>query len=77
MKISHQEEVIMSKSKRCLSCKYCKKITGVANTTEARDVVANYYYCDFLTMKKRMRGCPGGDECTEYVQKGTRRKQTK
>ena len=77
MGVSHQKGESMSKSKRCLSCKYCKTITGTASTSKAKDVVANYYYCDFLAMNRRMRGCPGGDECTEYVQKRTRRKKTR
>lgn len=71
------ERRIMSSIKRCLTCKYCKTISSTdTKSSKAQEVVANYYYCDFLTMSKKMRGCPAGDNCTQYIQKRRRRKKS-
>lgn len=62
----------MARSKKCLSCKYCGRVSGMV----ANDV-QNGYTCDYLIMtgKIPVRG-DDRDNCLLYEKKqGNRRKQ--
>ena len=62
----------MARSKKCLSCKYCGRVSGMAE-----DDIKNDYTCDYLIMTGKMpiKG-EDKDNCLLYESKqGNRRKQ--
>ena len=64
----------MARSKRCLSCRYCKKFRTSpaldANSVEINDEeIENQFFCDYLVMTgKRADKEPGNKSCRSYKQ---------
>lgn len=62
----------MARSKRCLSCTYCKKFKNspslYADNAELSDEeIENRFYCDYLTMTgKRANKEPNKKSCKSY-----------
>lgn len=62
----------MARNKKCLSCKYCGRVSGMAE-----DDIKNGYTCDYLIMTGKMpiKG-EDKDNCLLYeTKKSNRRKQ--
>lgn len=49
---------------RCKTCYYKGSLCGTAGE----------YFCDYIGKESKMRGCPGGDECTKYVRRSRGKK---
>lgn len=54
----------VNESERCKSCYYC------AGRPKDR-------YCQYILVEGEPRGCPGGDECTRYIERRHKKCQPK
>lgn len=52
---------------RCKTCYYRRNLSSSPHD----------YFCDYIGKENKMRGCPGGDECTKYLSRKEARKRGK